>query len=79
MKPSVRLTAAQYRLLGRHARMLPPAERDMFCHSVVSRLRGEPTLAAVEAACIAALDLRPMFMCDSATVKEGDQPDETKI
>jgi hypothetical protein len=64
MSADVTLTAYQYSLLTRYARSLPRAERDAFRHSVLDRLRGEPTTLAVEAAISAAMDRRPAFMLD---------------
>jgi hypothetical protein len=66
MKPDVRLTAAQYRLIERHAAALSPRERDSYKHAVVSRLCGEPSDHAVLAACNVVMDARPAFMCAAA-------------
>ena len=66
MKPDVRLTAAQYQLIERHAAALSPHERDTYRHAVVSRLCGEPTDYAVSTACNVIMDARPAFMCTAA-------------
>jgi hypothetical protein len=59
MKDAVRLSAAQYRLIERHAAALPPRERDGYMHAVLSRLCGEPNDHAVSLACNLALDAMP--------------------
>jgi hypothetical protein len=74
--PAVRLSAMQYRLLERYAQTLPPTERETFRHSVLERLRGEPSLAAVEAAITTTLDRRPAFMC-AAGDNEGAKHETT--
>jgi hypothetical protein len=72
MRPDVTLTASQFRLLERYARTLPMGEREPFRHSVLDRLRGAPSLHAVEIAIGTVLGARPMFMlaADRATKQE---------
>jgi hypothetical protein len=62
MKPDVRLSAAQYKLIEQHAAALPPDERDVYKHSVVSRLCGVPSDHAVSLTCNRVMDARPIFM-----------------
>ena len=72
MKPDVRLTAGQMRMIERAALALPPRERDSFMHSIVTRLSGEPSSAAVMTAINSAMDLRVLlFMTDAAPTPDS--------
>jgi hypothetical protein len=76
MTPDVILSAMMYRLIERYAHTLPPAERPMFRHAVLDRLRGQPSVPAVEAAISATLGARPLFMlaADSTATKGAIEP-----
>jgi hypothetical protein len=58
VSPAPRLTETQKFLIRRYARSLLPADRDVFRAEVLDRLRGEPSVAAVEAAIAATLARR---------------------
>ena len=70
----VTLTASQYRLIEQHARSLPYPERASFRHSVLHRLRGEPSWLAIETAISVVLERRPLFMCADSTATKGVEP-----
>jgi len=74
MKPDVRLTAGQMRMIERAARALPLRDRAVFMHSVVTHLAGEPSSDAVTAAINGAMDLRAVFMTDAAPMPDNPKP-----
>jgi hypothetical protein len=72
MDADVILSPGSVALIDRYARGLRHHQRDPFRHAVVSRLRGQPTYGAVEAAIQMTLGARSLFTCDAAPTERKE-------